>query len=267
MKGLLRNCFLHLTAFALLLLILAGCGAKPTPPPVEVTPPPPPVTTLPPEMPLLLPVMGYSVQVGAFARVENAARLSARLTRKGVVAYYYRERGGLYRVRFGNFTTADQAAAVATQLRQGAIIDSYMVIRPEDYPVLRYRRQEARVRDELVRVAQEFIGVPYRRGAVRPGEGFDCSGLTMMVYRLIGLDMPRTSKEQFRVGRALTPRQLRPGDLLFFRTGFGRQVSHVGIYVGEGLFVHAPGSGKVVSRANLNSSYFRKRYLGSRSYL
>lgn len=266
MMGPLRNCFLHLALFAWAMLLLCGCGTRPAPPPERGVPSPPPGTVLPPERPILLPVMGYCVQAGAFAQVENAARLSARLSGQGLAAYYYREPGGLYRVRFGNFTTAEQAVAIAGKLQQGAVIDVYAVIRPESYPVLRYHGQEELVRGELLRVANQFIGVAYQWGEAGPGEGFDCSGLAMMVYQLIGLDMPRSSKEQFRLGRPLPSHQLRPGDLVFFTTARSGLVSHVGIYAGDGLFIHAPGSGKSVRRASLTSTYFRKRYLGARAY-
>ncbi len=265
--GLFRNCFLHLALFALAMPLLFGCGTRHAPPPERGVPPSSSTTVLPPERPNLLPVMGYCVQVGAFAQVENAARLSARLSDHGLAAYYYQERRGLYRVRFGNFATSEHAVAIAGKLQQGAVIDVYTVIRPESYPVLRYHGQEALVRGELVRVANQFIGVAYQRGEAGPGEGFDCSGLAMMVYQLIGLDLPRSSKEQFRLGRPLPPHQLRPGDLLFFTTASSGRVSHVGIYVGDGLFIHAPGSGKTVCRASLTSTYFRKRYLGARAYL
>jgi cell wall-associated NlpC family hydrolase len=260
MKGLFRNCFLQLGAFALAVLILSGCGARRIAP-VE------PVVPLSPQQTVRLPLMGYAIQVGAFNQVENAARLTARLTRQGLAAYYYREARGLYRVRFANLATSAQAVILANKLRQGGVIEVYTVIRPQSYPALLYRGQDELIRGELVRVAQQFIGVPYQWGESRPGEGFDCSGLTMMVYQLIGLDMPRISKEQYRVGRPLTTPEMRPGDLVFFATAPGGQVSHVGIYVGDGLFVHAPGSGRTVSRASLTSTYFRKHYLGARAYL
>ena len=211
--------------------------------------------------------MGYTIQVGAFSKVENAARLTARLTKQGLPAYYYRGEKGLYRVRFGNFATPGQATETAQRLQKEAVYDVYAVVQPASYPVLRYRDQEELIRGQLVSVSQQFVGVPYQWGDARPGEGFDCSGLTMMVYQLIGLDMPRSSRDQFRRGRSVDREELRPGDLLFFSTDQSGHVSHVGIYQGEGQFVHAPGTGRTVSRANLSSDYFSKRYLGARTYL
>jgi len=211
--------------------------------------------------------MGYTVQVGAFAQVRNAARLTARLTAQGLAAYYYRGETGLYRVRFGNYANPELALAKARELQQGAVFAVYDLIRPESYPALRYRGQEGVIRERLVSVARQFVGVPYQWGDARPGEGFDCSGLAMMVYQLIGLDLPRISRDQFRRGRPIDPDQLQPGDLVFFTTDWSGQVSHVGIYQGDGLFVHAPGSGKTVSRASLSSDYFHKRFLGARAYL
>lgn len=89
----------------------------------------------------------------------------------------------------------------------------------------------------------------------------------MMVYQLIGLDMPRVSRDQFRIGRTVSRAQLRPGDLVFFATDSSGQASHVGIYLGNDQFIHAPSRGKTVTLSSLSSSYFRKRYIGGRSYL
>ena len=257
MDGVFRNHFLHFCCISLFAVMLLGCSAKQiTIPPAEI---------LPPRQ--ILSILGYTIQVGAFAKVENAFRLCSKLVDQGLSAYYFRGDSGLYRVRFGNFPNYDKALATARQLQQGRVIEVYHIVRPETYPAVRYRDQEEAIRRELVSVAQQFIGVPYQLGDVSPVEGFDCSGLAMMVYQLIGLDMPRISRDQFRRGRAVGRDQLRPGDLVFFSTDQSGQVSHVGIYQGDDLFIHAPRSGKTVSRASLSSDYFRKRYLGARAYL
>ena len=257
MTGVLRNHFLHLACIGCALMLLAACtGKQPTGPPPAASPSRP-----------ILALMGHTIQVGAFAKAENAARLTARLLGKGLSAYYFRGEGGLYRVRFSNYPSYDAALASAKRFRQDELIDVFVVIRPQSYPAERYRGQEDLIRNQLVSVSQQFIGVPYQWGDAIPGQGFDCSGLAMMVYQLIGLDMPRISRDQFRRGRQIDRDQLRPGDLVFFSTGWSGKASHVGIYQGDGLFIHAPRSGKTVSRATLSSAYFQKHYLGARSYL
>ncbi len=94
-------------------------------------------------------------------------------------------------------------------------------------------------RDSLVRLTRQQVGLRYRLGAVRPGLAFDCSGLVKWVMSMFDLHLPRTAAEQARVGIEVPkdPAQLIPGDLLFF--GKGKRVTHIGIYVGEGRYVHA----------------------------
>lgn len=266
MGAVFRNHFLHLACLGLVLFLLAGCAARQAAPP----PPPSPLPLPPVEAPVsrvLLPTMGHAIQVGAFAKVDNAYRLCAKLISQGLSAYYFRGDKGLYRVRFGNYPAHDKALAVAGKLRAAGMIDVFTVIRPESYPAMRLRGQEEAIRGQLLSMSQQFIGVPYQWGGNgSPVEGFDCSGLVMMIYQLIGLDMPRVSKEQFQLGREVGREQLRPGDLVFFSTDRRGQVSHVGIYQGDGHFIHAPRSGKAVSRASLSSDYFHKRFLGARSF-
>ena len=257
-----RNHFLLFLSFGLLLGVLAGCASHPPAVPPGPSPQPSLLTSVSP-----LPFMGFAVQVGAFARVENAAALSTRLTKAGLAAYYYRNRNGLYRVRFGNYPRPEAARAVAERLRRQGMIEVFEVVRPASYPAVRYRGQEEALRRELVRVARQFIGVPYAWGDASPVRGFDCSGLAMMVYQLIGLDLPRVAREQMRRGRAVGQAELKPGDLVFFSSGPRGEASHVGIYQGDGLFIHAPGSGKTVSAARLSSPYFQRHFVAARDYL
>jgi len=109
--------------------------------------------------------------------------------------------------------------------------------------------------------------VPYLWGGTSVETGFDCSGLTMTVYQLNGIDLPRTSGEQFGTGAEVDEKDLRRGDLVFFATGKSGKVSHVGVYIGDGRFIHAPGRGKKIRSDVLANNYYRKRYLGARNYL
>ena len=110
--------------------------------------------------------------------------------------------------------------------------------------------------------AQNMIGKPYRYGGNSP-TGFDCSGLVQYSYSRAGLPIPRTTKSQRESGAAVGSQSLRAGDLIFFDQE-GRKSSHVGIYIGDGRFVHAPSSGKQVRVDTLDTKYWKKHYVGAR---
>ena len=118
----------------------------------------------------------------------------------------------------------------------------------------------------LVMSAMHFIGVPYRRGGTSEEDGFDCSGFTRHVFdRSLGLVLPRRADEQARAPGLLSVKrdELKPGDLVFFNT-LKRTFSHVGIYVGEGKFIHAPRTGSEVRVEDMRASYWAKRFTGAR---
>ena len=113
-----------------------------------------------------------------------------------------------------------------------------------------------------------LVGTPYRWGGNTPESGFDCSGLVGYVYRdAAALDLPRTADALAALELpAVTRDGLQPGDLVFF-TQRGRKVGHVGIYVGEGRFVHAPNEGGVVRLDRLDGPYWKEHYAGARRAL
>ena len=115
--------------------------------------------------------------------------------------------------------------------------------------------------------AISLVGTPYRYGGNTPDGGFDCSGLVNYVYRdMLDLRLPRSSHDLAAwQGPRIDPRQLTPADLVFF--GNGGQVSHVGIYVGEGRFVHAPSTGGTVRLDQLDGPYWRDHYSGAKRIL
>jgi len=113
---------------------------------------------------------------------------------------------------------------------------------------------------KVVDTARQQLGSAYRYGGNTPKSGFDCSGLVQYSYRQAGLTVPRTSKEQYRQARPVSRRHLQAGDLIFFRNRYGSFVSHVGIYLGEGEFIHAPSSGKKVSIKRLDTPYWKKHF-------
>ncbi len=216
----------------------------------------------------LLQKMGYATQVGAFASLDNAVRLEKNLQARGIDAYYFRHESGLYKVRFGNHASYQPARSEAERLQSQGLIDTFFIVFPEDYSAARIKQSgRGDLRSELVETAKRFIGIPYRWGGTTAENGFDCSGLTMVSYRLNGLDLPRVSRSQFQAGKWVSKEQLRPGDLVFFATKGGTRVTHVGMYVGDGDFIHAPRTGKDVRIEKLSNSFFAKTYMGGRTYL
>lgn len=111
-----------------------------------------------------------------------------------------------------------------------------------------------------------LVGTPYRYGGNTPAGGFDCSGLIGFVYRdAAGISLPRSTRELIVMRAPSVGRDaLRSGDLLFFATNGGGKVSHAGIYVGEGRFVHAPSSGGTVRLDSLSNSYWQRSYLNAK---
>lgn len=122
---------------------------------------------------------------------------------------------------------------------------------------------EVSANDVLFR-AIALVGTPYRHGGNTPQGGFDCSGLVDYVFRdVAGIVLPRTAQEISQIGAPEVRRdRLESGDLVFFHQS--RRVSHVGIYVGEGRFVHAPNEGGTVRLDQLDDDYWRKHYSGAK---
>ena len=108
--------------------------------------------------------------------------------------------------------------------------------------------------DELASLALSLRGTQYRYGGATRA-GFDCSGLVFYAHQQFGFDVPRTAREQSKRAERVKPRKLKPGDLVFFSVHSWR-VNHVGIYIGDGRFVHAPGEGKPVTVNSLDDEFY-----------
>ena len=116
--------------------------------------------------------------------------------------------------------------------------------------------------EKIVGIAATLLGTPYRFGGDSPKRGFDCSGLVFYSFEQVGVKVPRTAADQRKAAERVQRANLEPGDLVFFRSSKGR-VDHVGIYAGDGRFIHAPNSGKVVSYAYLDDPYYRSHYVSA----
>ena len=117
---------------------------------------------------------------------------------------------------------------------------------------------------DVVMVAMSLAETPYRYGGNSIESGFDCSSFVGHVYKnSVGIELPRSSHELSQVGKALQRSQLQAGDLVFFNTQH-RANSHVGIYVGDGKFVHAPRTGARIRVESMNDNYWLSRYNGAR---
>ncbi|MDR1164430.1 MAG: C40 family peptidase [Deltaproteobacteria bacterium] len=114
---------------------------------------------------------------------------------------------------------------------------------------------------KVTQSAHSYLGTPYVYGGKSP-KGFDCSGLVWYVFRLHGISLPDSSWKQANAGVKVSRDEMLPGDLVFFQSR-GR-VDHVGVYIGEGWMIHAPGRGKKVRKANLEEKYYRQRFATAR---
>jgi len=150
------------------------------------------------------------------------------------------------------------ACASKPQPVQQRVVQRPVISAPSDY-------SSPAAEDVLFR-ALGLVGTPYRWGGNTPDSGFDCSGLIAFVYRdAAGISLPRSTREMVTMRAPNVDRQaLQSGDLIFFATSGGSQVSHAGIYVGEGRFVHAPATGGTVRLDYLDKPYWQKAYLSAK---
>lgn len=154
--------------------------------------------------------------------------------------------------------------AHATPGNSGDDMDRFLADQGLLTKIDKVRQNVSHKASELVVNAMGFLGVPYKWGGTDAGTGFDCSGFVMSVYQQsIGLLLPRKAEEQAAATQKIDQNDLQPGDLVFFNT-MRRAFSHVGIYLGNGKFIHAPRPGAEVRIESMGGSYWQRRFDGAR---
>lgn len=133
-------------------------------------------------------------------------------------------------------------------------------------PKYKYGKTSAS-KQTVITTAKKMLGVKYRYGGTSPNQGFDCSGLVQYSHKSAGITLPRTTGQQYRESKRVSRKNLKVGDLVFFKTVISRAVSHVGIYLGNNKFIHAPSSGKRVKINSMNEKYWLKHFTGAGRFL
>ena len=124
-----------------------------------------------------------------------------------------------------------------------------------------------KIRKIIVQSAIDSIGLPYNWGGQSPGTGFDCSGLVVYTYKKANIILPRTTTMQYMNGNQISKQKIQIADLVFFKNPKGKIGLHVGIYIGNNTFIHAPGKGRQVTYGYLDNPYVKQYWIDSRSYL
>lgn len=159
--------------------------------------------------------------------------------------------------------------AETTLTHRAAEIDTYAASKRETRYDLRlvpeaFPSEPTERRDNLVGTALGLIGIPYQWGGNTPESGMDCSGFVRYVFnKVLGVELPRRSAAISRATVSISTAELRPGDLVFFQTT-QEMFSHVGIYIGEHKFVHAPSTGSTIRVDDLQNAYWHRRFSGAR---
>lgn len=128
------------------------------------------------------------------------------------------------------------------------------------------KTEQEDIREKIVRIAKNQLNKKYSYGKQDVYSGFDCSGFTQFVYSEVGIKIKRTSAQQYENARKISFEQLQKGDLVFFSTNSGKP-DHVGIYIGDKKFIHAPSKGKKIQISSFENSYWKEKFHGAGTYL
>ena len=156
------------------------------------------------------------------------------------------------------FFKGGKSTGVAVSAKTLQAAEKGETIKPDKEEVV-----EVSLGDQIVAKAKTCLGIPYVWGG-QTRKGFDCSGLVYYILKDLGYSAGRSTSEQYKMGSSVSKSKLQPGDLVFFAGTYKSGISHVGIYIGDGKFIHAPSTGDVVKISELSNSYYKSHYYGAR---
>jgi cell wall-associated NlpC family hydrolase len=155
----------------------------------------------------------------------------------------------------------------ASSALAASVVDDQIADQADDElsPAMESAQSVTDLRKALIAMAMKLRDIRYVRGGNDPSTGFDCSGFVRYVFaHAVGMQLPNNSASQFLAGLKVKRADMKPGDLVFFRTHGRRRISHVGIYISDGRFIHSPTTGKSVEISSLDSGYWAKRFAGAK---
>lgn len=187
-----------------------------------------------------------------------------------VINKIHQENGKILALNKGDTLNINDVSGNSYKIKDGrgimfTVPKKYISLNEDNKAKTREISNKGKSLSNLLEFAYAQIGKPYVWGATGYNS-YDCSGLTQTSFKQVGVNIPRVSSDQGRYGEKISKSDLQPGDLVFFNTD-GSGISHVGLYIGEGNMIHAPTTGKNVMIANINGSYYSKRYVGARRVL
>lgn len=172
---------------------------------------------------------------------------------------------------FASVTPASDVAAFRSLLTGNSSITATVAVSPQEVASAAEAVADEGVQDitdlrkALIAMAMKLRDTRYVRGGRDPSTGFDCSGFVRYVFaHAVGMQLPTNSASQFLAGLKVKRADMKPGDLVFFHTRGKHRVSHVGIYISDGRFIHSPNTGKSVEISSLESGYWAKRFVGAK---
>lgn len=233
----------------------------------------------------------YILNLGVYSQ-EEAEAVHKQLSKKGYPVYLLY--GKEYEVRIGNYNSrikAEQSLEklkgeekIVAKIQEEEDLDQYPTLHEEESEGKAFSKEISKeYRDvnaqKIMSLALNLFGQPYKYGGTSIGKGIDCSFFSQTIFKGLGIDLPRTSGEQFHAGQEVDKANLQVGDLVFFQKTYisnkknnnhaknVTRINHVGIYIGNGEFIHATINAKRVTISRLDEDYFVKRFAGARRIL